>query len=115
MAGFLLSLTPKGDGSIPVEEQEIMRGIGRWLKAYGEAIYGTEPWTAYAEGPTVTRGMKKNAKGDRTKTIFAASAKALGTAIVRFDGEELLTIEILNPAPKLLIRARVRCGVVRTG
>ncbi len=61
---FLLSLTPKGDGSIPPEEQEIMRGIGRWLKINGEAIYGTRPWKIYAEGPTVTRGMKRNAKGE---------------------------------------------------
>ena len=61
---FLLSLTPKGDGSIPVEEQEIMRGIGRWLKINGEAIYGTRPWKIYAEGPTVTRGMKRNNKGE---------------------------------------------------
>lgn len=61
---FLLSLTPKGDGSIPVEEQEIMRGIGRWLKVNGEAIYGTRPWKIYAEGPTVTRGMKRNNKGE---------------------------------------------------
>ena len=61
---FLLSLTPKGDGSIPVEEQEIMRGIGRWLKVNGEAIYGTRPWKTYAEGPTVTRGMKSNNKGE---------------------------------------------------
>jgi alpha-L-fucosidase len=61
---FLLSLTPKGDGSIPEEEQEIMRGIGRWLKVNGEAIYGTRPWKIYAEGPTVTRGMKRNNKGE---------------------------------------------------
>jgi alpha-L-fucosidase len=60
---FLLSLTPKGDGSIPAKEQEIMRGIGRWLKVNGEAIYGTRPWTTYAEGPTIPRGMKKNSKG----------------------------------------------------
>ena len=61
---FLLSLTPKGDGSIPAEEQEIMRGIGRWLKVNGEAIYGTRPWKIYAEGPTVTRGLKRNNKAE---------------------------------------------------
>jgi alpha-L-fucosidase len=61
---FLLSLTPKGDGSIPPEEQGIMRGMGRWLKVNGEAIYGTRPWKVYAEGPTVSRGLKRNNKGE---------------------------------------------------
>ncbi len=41
-----------------------MRGIGRWMKVNGEAIYGTRPWKIYAEGPTVTRGMKRNNKGE---------------------------------------------------
>ncbi|UCG58161.1 MAG: alpha-L-fucosidase [Phycisphaerales bacterium] len=36
-----LSLTPKGNGSIPEEEQVIMRGIGSWLKVNDEAICGT--------------------------------------------------------------------------
>lgn len=61
---FLLSLTPKGNGSISSEEQEIMRGIGGWLKVNGEAIYGTRPWKIHAEGPTVTRGLKRNNKGE---------------------------------------------------
>lgn len=60
---FLLSLTPKGDGSIPEEEKEIMRGIGRWMKVSGEAIYGTRPWKICAEGPTVLRSMKNRNNG----------------------------------------------------
>jgi len=60
---FLLSLTPKGDGSIPEEEKEIMRGIGRWMKVNGEAIHGTRPWDVFAEGPTVLRSMKKRNNG----------------------------------------------------
>lgn len=38
---FLLNIGPKGDGSIPPEIVERMEGIGRWMKANGEAIYGT--------------------------------------------------------------------------
>ncbi|MBT5816238.1 MAG: hypothetical protein HOI15_18085, partial [Opitutales bacterium] len=49
---FLLSLTPKGDGSIAAEEQEIMCGIGKWLKQNGESIYRTRPWKIFGEGPT---------------------------------------------------------------
>jgi len=47
---LLLSLTPKGDGSIPAEEVRIMREIGDWLKVVGEGIYATRPWKTVGEG-----------------------------------------------------------------
>jgi alpha-L-fucosidase len=34
------------------------------MKVNGEAIYGTRPWKIHAEGPTVTRSMKRNNKGE---------------------------------------------------
>jgi alpha-L-fucosidase len=49
---LLLNIGPRPDGTIPEPEQEILRGIGRWLKTNGEAIYGTRPWAVYGEGPT---------------------------------------------------------------
>ena len=49
---LLLNIGPKSDGSIPEEDQRILREIGRWLSVNGEAIYGTRPWKVFGEGPT---------------------------------------------------------------
>lgn len=47
---LLLNVGPKVDGTITEEQQEVLRGIGRWLKTNGEAIYGTRTWARYGEG-----------------------------------------------------------------
>ena len=62
---FFLSLTPKGDGSIPDEEKEIMSKIGAWLKINGEAIYSTRRWKKPAEGTPISELVveKKSKKG----------------------------------------------------
>jgi alpha-L-fucosidase len=49
---LLLNIAPRPDGTIPEEQQQILREVGRWLEINGEAIYGTRPWIVYGEGPT---------------------------------------------------------------
>jgi len=49
---LLLNISPKADGTIPENQQEGLLKIGAWLQKYGEAIYGTEAWYTYGEGPT---------------------------------------------------------------
>ena len=52
---LLLNIGPRADGTVPEEEQELLRSIGRWLGVHGQAIYGTQPWKVAAEGPTEQR------------------------------------------------------------
>jgi len=49
---LLLNISPKADGSIPADQQEVLLEMGGWLDRYGEAIYGTRPWYVFGEGPT---------------------------------------------------------------
>lgn len=49
---LLLNVGPRGeDAQIPAEQIARLEGFGRWLKANGEAIYATRPWSR-AEGKT---------------------------------------------------------------
>ncbi len=49
---LLMNIGPRSDGTIPDEVQHVLLDVGSWLKANGDAIYGTRPWTTYGEGPT---------------------------------------------------------------
>ncbi|TXG38427.1 alpha-L-fucosidase [Seonamhaeicola maritimus] len=49
---LLLNVSPKADGTIPENQTASLLEMGQWLKSYGEAIYGTEAWYTFGEGPT---------------------------------------------------------------
>lgn len=67
---LLLNIGPRADGTIPDEDQAILRDIGAWLARNGEAIYGTRPWKTYGEGPTkVVEGKFQDTK----RKAFTAS------------------------------------------
>lgn len=41
---LLINVGPRADGSIPELQRTALEGMGDWLAAHGEAIYGTRPW-----------------------------------------------------------------------
>ena len=49
---LLLNVGPRGvDAQIPSEQLARLKGFGTWLRANGEGVYGTRPWTRF-EGRT---------------------------------------------------------------
>jgi len=92
---YLMSLTPKGDGSIPEGELEITKGIGRWLEANGDAIYGTRRYSVFGEGKHLV--YKKLKKG---KTIYAWDYRNLGAEDIRFTQKDNNLYSIVLGMPK---------------
>lgn len=39
----IVNVGPDADGVIPPKQVETLQGVGRWLKQYGRAVYGTRP------------------------------------------------------------------------
>ncbi|GGM10727.1 MULTISPECIES: alpha-L-fucosidase [Micromonospora] len=53
---MVLNIAPMADGTIPSGQQTLLRGIGDYLRRFGESIYSTRAWSIFGEGPTKMGG-----------------------------------------------------------
>ncbi|MFI3213279.1 MAG: alpha-L-fucosidase [Eubacteriales bacterium] len=74
---MLLNIGPKADGTIPKEDEAILRQVGKWMKVNGEGIYDTTFWKVFGEGPTqVPDGFfTERDKGNYTSEDFRFTYK----------------------------------------
>ncbi len=71
-----LNISPKADGTIPDDQQKVLREVGRWMKINGEAVYGTRAWLQFGEG-----SWRFTQKGGKTLYAFLTRYKGGTTQI----------------------------------
>jgi alpha-L-fucosidase len=121
---LLLNIGPRSDGTIPEEVQGVLRDVGSWLKANGEAIYGTRPWKTFGEGPTKVQAgsfhdtdttgytaedFRFTVKG---KTLYAIELgwPSGGQAVIRslgssaMNGQTIRSVTLLGPEAKVAFK-----------
>jgi len=119
---LLLNVGPRPDGTIPEEDQAILKGIGAWLDINGESIYDTTYWKTFGEGPTgVSTGhvAEKNDKRftsedlrftvkDQTLYVTGLAWPESGSVTVKslaqgsaHYSEEILSVSMLGSREKL--------------
>ena len=90
-----LNISPKSDGTIPEDQQQILRSIGLWLRQNGEGIYGTRP-----HDTAIENNIRFTRKGN---VIYAFVLKWDGKpfTIQSLDGNEVKSITSLANGKKL--------------
>jgi alpha-L-fucosidase len=100
---LLLNIGPRPDGTIPEPEQRLLREIGAWLKANGEAVYGTRPWRVYGEGTTaVVEGSFNDTKRQAftgRDVRFTTKGDVLYAIALAWPGDALTVKTLASGAP----------------
>ncbi|WEK42467.1 MAG: alpha-L-fucosidase [Candidatus Sphingomonas colombiensis] len=75
---LLLNVGPRAvDASIPDEQLSRLKRFGAWLRANGEAIYGTRPWTRSDGQTDCGRAVRFTASPGRLNLIFKGPISSL--------------------------------------
>jgi len=110
---LLLGIGPRADGSISELQADRLRGLGRWLRANGEAIYQTRPWKTHAAATEAGTEVRFTQRGDCVYLIaLGAPAESFVLEQIEFDGPVSAARLDGGPAEISLVPegTRITCG-----
>ena len=74
-----LNVSPRSDGTIPDDQQQVLRAIGKWLRQNGEGIYGTRPYKT---------AIEKNIRFTQAPSLSGKAVEgAVYAFVLRWDGK----------------------------
>jgi alpha-L-fucosidase len=93
---LLIGIGPRPDGTIPEIQQVPLRGLGSWLAANGEAIYGSRPW-AQPESSTVDGTPVRFTRGDQgVYALVLGMPSTRRMTLCGIDGAEVRRVRVIG-------------------
>ncbi len=93
-----LNVSPQPDGRIPLEAKKSLKGLGEWLKAYGEAIYNTRVCAPYQEGNTA---FTQNGDTAYAIRLYPKESEQVSPAVLLPYTEKVKEVIFLDSEEKL--------------
>lgn len=90
-----LNISPKADGTIPEDQQAVLKAVGAWLRVNGAGIYGTRTWKTFGEGDA----WRFTCQGDKTVYAFALGADRPPIAALGRSAARVKRVEQLGGGP----------------
>lgn len=99
--GLLLNISPKADGTIPENQQNLLLEIGKWMDINSEGIYGTHAWTKFGEGEKDEQQFRFTVKNG-TLYVFAMNYKGTDLLIKSLPNSvgKIKSVELLGSKSK---------------
>ncbi len=93
---LLIGVGPRPDGTIPELQQAPLRGLGDWLVANGEAIYGSRPWEI-TESVTVDGTPLRFTKSGESVYVFVMGMPRSRRITMRaIDGSRVRRVRLVG-------------------
>lgn len=96
---LLLNIGPMANGKIPDVQRDRVLALGKWLDCYGEAIYGTRPWTRPSATTATTAtniAIRFTTKDDDLYAIVLGSPASRRVEILRLGIPAGCKLELLG-------------------
>jgi alpha-L-fucosidase len=99
---LLIGVGPRPDGTIPEEQQAPLRGLGDWLTANGEAIYGSRPWTITESVTTEGTPVRFTKSGEGVYALVLGMPATRRITMRAIEGSRVRRVRLVGSYEQLL-------------
>ncbi len=93
---LLIGVGPGPDGTIPDLQQEPLRGLGRWLAANGQAVYGSRPWVVTESVTVDGTPLRFTKNGDGVYVFVMGMPQSRRITMRAIDGSRVRRVRLIG-------------------